>query len=138
MICFTWNVSKTYKQIIGKLGEDTACKFLVKRGFSIIERNYLKKWGEIDIVAQNNEKLHFVEVKTVSRENVRDISHETLNGYRPEDNVHPQKLKRLGRTIQSYLLEHNSESEWQFDVIAVFLDSVRREARCNYIEDIVL
>ncbi|OGG54997.1 hypothetical protein A3D62_03060 [Candidatus Kaiserbacteria bacterium RIFCSPHIGHO2_02_FULL_49_11] len=131
-------MSETEKQVVGRLGEDTACKFLVKRGLTIIDRNYLKKWGEIDIVAQNNGKWHFVEVKTVSRENLRDISHETLDSYRPEDNVHPQKLLRLSRAVQSYLLEKKIESEWQFDVIAVFLDLKNREARCRYLEDVVL
>ena len=38
-------------QKIGQLGEDIACKFLMKHEFSILERNYTKKWGEIDIIA---------------------------------------------------------------------------------------
>ena len=48
----------------------------MKRGFKIIERNYLKKWGEIDIVAVKNRKYYFVEVKTVSRENLESVTHE--------------------------------------------------------------
>ena len=125
-------------QEIGRVGEETACKFLVKRGFSIVEQNYRKKWGEIDIIAKNKGILHFVEVKTVSRETIRDVSRETLDQYRPEENVHPKKLERLSRTIQTYLLEKNYEGEWQFDVIAVFLDVKRREARCRYIDNVVL
>ena len=123
---------------VGRIGEKTACMFLVKRGFSIIEQNYWKKWGEIDIIAKNKGKLHFVEVKTVSRENIRDVSRETLDEYRPEENVHPQKLERLSRVIQTYLLEKDYEDEWQFDVIAVFLDIKNREAKCRYIEDVII
>ena len=60
-------MSLTDKQKIGNLGEDIGCKFLVKRGFSIKDRNYRKKWGEIDIVVEKDAVLHFIEVKTVSR-----------------------------------------------------------------------
>ena len=47
------------KQKIGELGENIAVKFLVKQGFFILDRNYTKKWGEIDIVAEKNNKLIF-------------------------------------------------------------------------------
>lgn len=131
-------MSKISHNDVGKIGEKTACMFLMKRGFRIVEQNYWKKWGEIDIIAKNKGKLHFVEVKTVSRENVRSVSRETIDEYRPEENVHPKKLDRLSRTIQTYLLEKNYEDEWQFDVIAVFLDIKNREAKCRYIEDVII
>ena len=56
------------KQKIGEIGENIACKFLVKQGFSILDRNYTKKWGELDIVARKYDKLYFIEVKSVSGE----------------------------------------------------------------------
>ncbi len=52
------------KQKIGELGENIAVKFLTKKGFFISERNYTKKWGEIDIIAEKNNKLYFIEVKS--------------------------------------------------------------------------
>ena len=122
---------------IGRIGEDVACKFLMKQGFSIVERNYWKKWGEIDIIAQKSNTWHFVEVKTVRRENLVDVSHET-DEYSPEENVHPQKLKRLHRTIQTYLLEKDIEDEWQLDVLAVFLDLEKKQARCRMTENVIL
>lgn len=129
---------ETEKQKIGRIGEDVACRFLMKRGFKVIERNYLKKWGEIDIIAKKSKILRFVEVKTVSRENVGNISHET-DGYRPEENVHPKKLQRMARVIQSYLIEKKIEdTDWQFDVLAVFLDLNNREAKCRFTEDVIL
>jgi len=57
-------VSKSRKT--GDLGESIACRFLINKGFSIVERNYLKKWGEIDIIAKKDGKAHFIEVKSVS------------------------------------------------------------------------
>ena len=47
---------KTQKQKVGNLGENLACRFLAERGFKIVERNYRKKWGELDIVAEKNKK----------------------------------------------------------------------------------
>lgn len=130
--------NETEKQVVGRIGEETACKFLMKQGFEVIDRNYLKKWGEIDIIAKKSGIIHFVEVKTVSRENIRGVSQETLDEYRPEENVHPQKLLRLSRTMQSYLIEKKIEGDWQLDVISVFLDVKNREARCQYIENVII
>lgn len=109
----------------------------MKRGFEIVERNYLRKWGEIDIIAQKGHKLHFIEVKTVSHPHV---PHETgdLDQYRPEDNIHPWKLRRLSRVIQTYLLGVSCETDWQFDVITVYLNHRTRLARVEYLEDIIL
>lgn len=131
--------NQTQKQILGKLGEDIACKYLKSKGFSIIDRNYLKKCGEIDIIAKNKDIIHFVEVKSVSREINREIvSSET--GYRPEDNLHPWKLERLTKTIQIYLIENNvsDETNWQFDVITVYIDEKKRISRVFMLENVIL
>lgn len=125
---------RTERRKLGDLGENMACKFLVKRGFEILEQNYNKKWGEIDIIAKKGDKLHFIEVKSVSH--LPSVTHVTDN-YRPEDNLHPWKLKRLSRVIQTYLLSQNSP-DWQFDVITVFLDLKGLQAKINYIEDIII
>ena len=49
---------------IGKIGEELVCRYLIKRGYNIISRNYRIKGGEIDIIAENGDYLAFVEVKT--------------------------------------------------------------------------
>ena len=132
----------TDKRKTGNLGEDLACRFLMKRGFEVIERNYLKKCGEIDIVAKNKAVIHFIEVKSVSCETIPDISGETnkCEGFRPEDNVHPWKLQRLSRTMQIYLAEKNVSPEtiWQFDVITVYIDKKRLISKVILLENVVL
>jgi putative endonuclease len=134
---------RTEKRKIGDIGENIACKFLMKRGFEIIEQNYSKKWGEIDIIAKKGEKLHFIEVKSVTRDSLKHVSPET-DDYRPEDNLHPWKLKRLSRVIQTYLLGYKGnrsvsyEIDWQFDVIVAYLDLNSLQAKVNYLEDIIL
>ena len=135
--------NRTEKRKIGDIGENIACKFLMKRGFEIIEKNYNKKWGEIDIIAKKGQKLHFVEVKSVTRDSLKHVSPET-DSYRPEDNLHPWKLKRLSRVIQTYLLGYKGnrsvsyETDWQFDVVVVYLDIKNLQAKVNYMEDIII
>lgn len=129
------------KKKIGNLGENLAGKFLRNRGFKIVEKNYLKKWGEIDIIAAKEKVLHFVEVKTVSvKYPDKKLSAPSVDTYRPEDNVHPWKLKRLSRVIQTYLLEKDPKGEinWVFDVITVRLDLANKNARIAIIENIII
>lgn len=130
---------KTQKQILGAIGEDAACVYLERKGFKVIDRNYLEKWGELDIVVQKGAKIHFVEVKSVSRP-FENVPHETQEGYRPEDNMHPWKLQRLARTIQLYLLDKNvsDDMEWQFDVATVYVDQEKRLCKVIMLEDVIL
>ncbi|MFZ2205655.1 MAG: YraN family protein [Minisyncoccia bacterium] len=127
------------KQKTGEIGENIACRFLSKHGFSIIDRNYTKKWGEIDIVARKTGKLYFIEVKSVSR-NLTSVSQRTLDEYQPEDNMHPWKLKRLSRTIQTYLVSKKipEEMEWQVDLLVIFLDLKDKKAKVKVVNDIIL
>ncbi len=126
-------------QEVGKVGEDIACEYLEGKGFSILERNYRKKWGEIDIVAKVSGVIRFVEVKSVTRENIDSIPNER-DTFRPEDNMHLWKTERLSRTIQSYLAEKglSQEGEWQFDVLTVYVDQKNKRARVEFIENIIL
>lgn len=129
----------TEKRKTGNLGEDLACRFLVKHGFSILDRNYSRKWGELDIVAKNGLNTHFIEVKSVSCETIPDTNGGN-DGFRPEDNVHPWKLQRLARIIQTYLLDKNvsPETNWQFDVITVYIDKKRLISKVFMLENIIL
>jgi len=126
-------------QKLGKLGEDIACKFLIKNGFVILERNYTRKWGEIDIVAEKGEKLYFIEVKTVSCETLPDFSEENFFIKRPEENMHFLKIKRLSRIIQTYLIHKRiGNKPWQVDLLLVYLDLNQRKARIKKIENLIL
>jgi|TARA_Y100000310_G_scaffold342833_1_gene447770 putative endonuclease len=127
-------VSKNTKEV-GNIGENVACKFLVKQRFTVIERNYTKKWGEIDIVAKKEGKWHFVEVKAVTRETLENVSREM--DYAPEEKVHPKKLEKIARTAETYLIEKGIEENWCIDVIAVFLDMTRKQAKCRLVENVL-
>ncbi|MES2315110.1 MAG: YraN family protein [Patescibacteria group bacterium] len=136
---FMPKVFTSESQKTGEIGENIAAKFLMKQSFSILDRNYTKKWGEIDIVAEKKGKIYFIEVKSVSRPDLELVSQETLDEYRPEDNMHPWKLKRLARTIQTYILHKKlDEREWQVDLLVVFLDLKNKKARIKLVSDIIL
>ncbi|MEK7582088.1 MAG: YraN family protein [Patescibacteria group bacterium] len=116
---------------IGFLGEDIASIFLKNKGFIVVGKNYRKKWGEIDVICKKEKVTHFIEVKTI----VGKIS----SGIMPEENVHREKLKRLFRTIETYCAENKmGDSEWQLDVIAIFLDIDSKEAHIRMTENIVV
>ncbi|MEX0934069.1 MAG: YraN family protein [Candidatus Paceibacterota bacterium] len=129
---------------VGRVGENIAKRFLENKGFNIVELNYRKKWGEIDIVAKKNDILHFIEVKTISDPvarsfitGSRDVTHET---FKPEDAVTVWKIKKLHRAISSYLSEKNvsHETPWQLDIVAIKLNEKIKEARVKYIENMGL
>lgn len=127
---------RTEKREVGDIGEGIVSAYLERHGFSVIEKNYSKPWGEIDIIAKKGGVIHFVEVKTL-RGPLGIVTHET-DQHRAEENVHTAKLKRIARTMQTYIAERNVGGEWCFDVAVVTLDTQGRRARVKFMEDIVL
>ena len=128
---------KTKNRKIGDLGEGIACNYLRNKGFKIIEQNYWKPWGEIDVIAEKQGIIYFVEVKSVTRGTFENVSHVT-NQPNPADNLHPWKLKRLARTIQSYIFRYNLEKEWKFLAVIVYLNIKDKTAKIELLENIVL
>lgn len=93
-------------------GEDIAVRFLKKKGFSILERNYRSRYGEIDIVCSDGEIISFVEVKSRS----------TFNHGLPQEFVDRRKRKKINLTALHYIKEKRTGSRpMRFDVVAVDL-----------------
>lgn len=99
------------KNNIGIRGEDEAVKYLQTRGYTILNRNFHSKFGEIDIIAKINNIICFVEVKT--RKN---------NRYgRPAEFVNYSKQQKIIKTAECYLCDNFSENiMYRFDIIEVF------------------
>jgi putative endonuclease len=132
-------MTKTEKRRLGDVGENIACEYLRRRGFDILERNYLRKWGEIDIVATKDGVMRFVEVKSIRDELAsQGVSRVTSSSYRPEENMHAGKLKRLTRIIQTYMLEKRLDCDFQLDLVTVIIDESRRVGRAEIIENIIV
>jgi len=125
----------THRKEVGRMGEDIACQFLEQKGFHILDRNYRKPWGEIDIIAEKSNQVRFVEVKAVSREARRDISREM--DYRPEEMVHVRKLKKLARTVALYMETNRDEREYQIDVVGVIINERTKTAHCRLFEQVL-
>lgn len=133
------DIKPTNNRQKGQIAEDIGCLFLVKHGYSIAERNYLKKWGEIDIIAQKDKKLHFFEVKSVFSA-VYPPPLQFSDNWRPEENVHSRKLTRLSRTVSSYISERyvDPDLEISFGVLSVLVDMEKRIGRVKMIKNVIL
>ncbi len=95
---------------LGRTGENLAAKFLQKKGFRILERNFHAHGGEIDIVAVEGNFLVFVEVKTAYGAEAAP----------PVFRVTPQKQRRLGKAAQAYCVTRDvHEHDIRFDVVTV-------------------
>jgi putative endonuclease len=100
------------KKELGKKGEEIALRFLKKRGYRIIEKNYVCKMGEMDIIAKEKDTLVFVEVKTRTS---------TIFGP-PQLAVNPTKQMQLSKVALSYLKAKQLEDvKARFDVVAILL-----------------
>lgn len=101
-------------------GENMACRFLENRGFRIIQRNYNKPYGEIDIIAKKSSGiLSFIEVKTMTQKPFSD-PYEKLA---PEDHLTIGKLRKLKRICSMFGAKHpefiDEEKGWQIDLVSV-------------------
>ena len=84
----------------GSVGEALAVKYLKNAGFTVIETNYTKRWGELDIVARNKDIIHFIEVKTNAYRDKTALSQGlTGDNWQPEDRVHAHKLRQIEKTL---------------------------------------
>lgn len=102
-------MDKSNKKSIGNFGEKQAQKFLRKNKYKIVCTNYRKKYGEIDIVAEKDNYLVFVEVKTRG-----ENSH-----FAPVYAVNKSKQTKLMKTAYLYLKEYPSNKNIRFDIIEI-------------------
>ena len=101
----------------GARGEALAADYLKSRGFTVLEQNYRCRSGEIDLVAQQGNRLVFVEVKTRKS---------TLYG-EPKEFVNPAKQRRLRSAAMHYLMSHPVAENLllRFDVAEVIGETLR-------------
>jgi putative endonuclease len=99
----------SYQRFLGKWGEDTAANYLIERGLVIVGRNWRSPYGEIDLIAKENEIYVFVEVKTRGSDQF---------GF-PETAVTWKKREHLIKSTLSYLTENKIDENWRIDVISI-------------------
>ncbi len=103
------------KREIGSLGESVVCDWLVEHGYRIVRRNFCIRGGEIDIIAENQEYLAFVEVKT----------RKPGSWYSGFDAVTDAKEARLIQAAALWCAEHPTELQPRFDIATVELQGIR-------------
>ncbi len=115
------------KKLLGAFGEDAACRYLKRRRYKIIGRNYSCRFGEIDIIARNRKYLVFAEVKLR-----KDESHGEAMEF-----VTPAKQRRVIAAAERWLQQNPTKLQPRFDVIEVYapqgLDTKKPEI--HHLED---
>ena len=119
------NQHMTQKSEVGNLGEEIATKYLKNKGFLILERNFRKPWGELDIITKYKDgTLVFFEVKTMTDDN-GDDKNRNWGLLTPEEQLTKAKLKKLRRTASLYAGENQNlikdKLGWRIDLVAISL-----------------
>jgi len=108
---------------LGKRGELLAIEYLKANGYKILETNWRTDHKEVDIIAQDNNEIVFIEVKT--RTNIYSGS--------PVDAVNVQKQKLLIDAAEDYIILNNIDLEARFDIISVIIDGNKQSI--NHIKE---
>ncbi len=117
---------KEHNLNIGHLGENIAKEYLEKKGYSIVEQNYKNKYAEIDLILKGKNTLVFVEVKTRINEQFGI----------PEDAINREKLRRLIRNAQVYMMRKNYDIDFRIDAVCIVLDENKQLIRIDHYENI--
>jgi putative endonuclease len=102
------------RQILGKTGEDLACRELERRGYAIVARRYRRRGGELDIIARDGRTLVFVEVKARESRAFGDAA-EAVTAF---------KRRRIAQLALDYMARHRlSDCPCRFDVVSIQFDA---------------
>lgn len=113
---------------LGNWGESIAARHLESLGLKIVERNWRCPEGEIDLVAQADSLLAFVEVKTRRSRGMGS----------PEEALTPRKSQKLLQLGALYVAAHDLDIDWRIDLVAVEIDHAGKLRRCEHIPDAVV
>lgn len=117
---------KTKAQAIGKRGEDIATEYLLKKKYNVIMRNFHTRYGEVDIIAADEQYIIFAEVKTRNQFAVS----------RPSEWVDFSKQRKIIMTASIYLQKNPTDLQPRFDIIEVVLSKGTSEIlNLNHIEN---
>lgn len=114
---------------LGFFAEHYAAEFLKSKKYAILGHNYRKPWGEIDVIAEKEGIVVFVEVKASKKD---------LPGFEPELRVNATKRHRMARIARTYLSDHHypEDQPWQLDVVSVAFVKERGVAKIRHYKNI--
>jgi putative endonuclease len=135
-LCFSPRTKE--KKNTGKIGEDIAAKFLIRKGYKILERNWRMKGGEIDIVAKDRDTMVFVEVKSRSSTEY-GTGEEAITPHKKEKIINAAKACLQYKPARPYVPSKQAgggeDQPCRFDVISILFDKRRRVKEINHIEN---
>lgn len=111
---------------LGKIGEDLAVEFLLKKGYKIVARNFIYQKSEVDIIARKGKVLAIIEVKTRS----------TPDFGNPQEFVKGRQIQRLVKAVDFFVNEHDLDVEVRFDIIAIIKN--KAGLKLEHLEDAFL
>ena len=119
----------TQRSSLGTLAEDMAARYLTSRGYTVLEQNYRKPWGELDIVARKGTSIIFSEVRASRQESA---------GFEPELRADYTKLKKVVRTARTWLSsrKYPDDQEWQVDVISVTFNKEKKTVKIRHYKNV--
>ncbi|MDD5435247.1 MAG: YraN family protein [Nitrospira sp.] len=119
-----------HNKSLGKIGEDIAADFLKGKGYGIMEKNCRNRYGEIDLLCEQDGKLVFVEVKTRIGEQFGS----------PEDAINKDKINRLIKNSRAYMSykAKNANILYRIDAVCIVLDNSNNLVRINHYENITM
>lgn len=118
----------TEKRQIGNVGEKAAERYLKKKKYKILARNYVAVGNEIDLIAEDKSTTVFVEVKT------RTLGKENPKEPRPASAVTPDKQRKIISAAKYFLGTHRTDKRVRFDIIEVMLDEKKSVKELCHIE----
>lgn len=130
------DISRLSRKEVGNLGEKVAAEYLRRHGFKLIDHNVARKTGELDLIVEKEDTLHFVEVKTVVADEF-PATGGTKDEYDPSLNLHEAKVRKVARTGEWYVLEKRWEGDWQVDGVLVWLRRRDGMAKVSYLPQIL-
>ncbi len=129
-------IAESSKQL-GDLGERIASEYLEDKGYRILDRKYSPRFvsgplrGEIDIIAEKEKTISFIEVKTLEDNFGQEFF--------PEQKVDFKKQRKIIKAAENWLMEKRIplDSKQQIDVISVEIDSVSKKAKIRHLKNAV-
>jgi putative endonuclease len=109
----------------GNKGEEMAAQYLVQQGYTIVERNWRYKYWEVDIIANKDKRLHFIEIKTRTSDKFGN----------PEESISKKKMINLRNAAEEYQYMHPEWNYVQFDVLAITM-YYNKPVEYFFIEDV--
>ena len=118
---------KKFNLKTGKIGEEIAKNYLIKKGYKIIEQNYKTKYGEIDLICEKDREIIIVEVRAKKGNNFGT----------PEDSLDKRKINKIFFNAKTYISFEKEQKPYKVDAICIILKNNNEIESLNHYQNII-